>query len=230
MLRPLAPAITALMMGLTAGALRAQSRTVDEGELEVRVGGQLVGREVFTIREVPGSQGRPRLRLTVTAWYPPRAGTATLQPTLDLDEDSLPRTLQIEETGERPRRYFVSFGDQRVTVRVVSSTGEAAREYPAGRRFLVADDSALALFAVLPSTRPGTVQLFQPRTGRRGTATLDPQGTEMTSVKGVRRELRHYVVVRDEGPTHLWFDAEGRLVRIGIPSRSLTAERTALPR
>ena len=222
--------MTALITGLTAGSAAAQSRTVDAGELEIRVNGQVVGREAFSVRAVPGSQGRPRLRVTVATWYPPGAGEATLQPTLDLDEDSMPRTLQIEESGARPRRYFVSFGDQRVTVRVVSSTGEAAREYPAGRRLLVADDSALGLFAVLPSARAGPVDIFQPRTGRRTSATLDPQGTDVTTVRGVRRELRHFLVRGDADPIHLWYDVQGRLMKISIPNRSLMAERTESPR
>lgn len=208
-----------------AGAVPVQGGIVDEAEFEVRRAGNVVGREAFAIRELPGTGGRPRLRLTVAAWYPADAGAAILQPTLELDEDSLPRTLQLEVAGAEPRRYFVSLAARRITVRIVTAGGEAAREYPNSPRNLVADDSALTLYAVLPSRAPGPIRLFHPRSGGRTEAALDDLGRGSTRLRGAARELQHYVVRRPDRPIHLWYDARGRLMKVEIPAAEVVAER-----
>lgn len=210
--------------------LPGQTRVAREGEFEVRIDGRLAGREAFVVHETGDPGGRPTRRVNVSAWYPADERAATLRIVVELDADTLLRTVQIEEGGARPRRYFVSFGPRRITLRIVSATGEAAREYPSAPRHLLMDDSALALLTIPRSGGPGPVAVFHPRAGRRGTATLEPLGDRRTVFRGAERDLDHLLLRLADGVVHLWRDEAGDLLKIEIPARNLVAERVDRPR
>lgn len=221
MTRPSLTALAALL--LTASWL--QGPVVDAGTFLISRGGVVVGREEFTVRR-GRSSGPDGFTITATARYSvPRA--ITLAPAVELGADSLPVQVQFDVTGETQARVYARVGQRRITVRVVRPSGEGAREFPAAGRTLVADDSVFALYAIRPA--PGPLQVLTPRTGERSPAELVWLGTEHTTVQGVDHQLEHWVL-RGADERHLWYDEAGRLMRVEIPSLSLTAERESSPR
>ena len=131
--------------------------------------------------------------------------------------------LDLQGSG-RPT-LFVDFSARRITVRLRTSAGESASQYPSAARSFVVDDPLLAHFAMLPSATPGAVTLFHPRTGRRDQAPLEDLGTETTLVAGTERTLRHWTLGSGDLLRHLWYDSSGRLMKIEMPSAQLTATR-----
>jgi hypothetical protein len=100
-----------------------------------------------------------------------------------------------------PNRVVASFGSRRITVRLASDGTEVAREYPGGSRTIV---------------EPGA-------SGRRA-GTLEDRGQD--HLPGVRGgPVRHMALTSGADVVDLWYDAAGRLLRIAIPGKDLTAER-----
>jgi len=202
-----------------------QNPVLDAGTFVISRGGVVVGREEFTVRR--GRSSAPDgFTITTTARYSvPRPNT--LAPVVELGPDSLPVQVQFDVSGDNQARVYARLGQRRTTLRVVRPSGESAREFPSDGRTLVVDDSVFALYAIRPA--PGTLQLLAPRSGQRTPAELVSLGTEQTTLQGVGRQLEHWVL-RGGDERHLWYDEAGRLMRVEIPSLSLSAERESAPR
>jgi hypothetical protein len=219
--RPGAAALAAMLLGARA----PQGPVVDAGTFVISRGGVVVGREEFTVRR-GRSSGPDGFTITATARYTvPR--TNTLAPVVELGADSLPVQVQFDVSGETQARVYARFGQRRITLRMVRPNGESAREFPSTGRTLVADDSVFALYAIRPA--PGSLQVLAPRNGQRTPADLVSLGTEQTTLQGVARQLDHWVL-RGPDERHLWYDETGRLMRVDLPSLSLSAERESTPR
>lgn len=124
-------------------------------------------------------------------------------------------------------RVVVTVGARRLTIRVASASGEAAREYPSGPRTLVVDERVLSLFALVARLQTGPVTVYGPPPGGRRAATLTDAGSDR--LPGIAEPLRHLVLRTGEDVVDIWLDAEGRLIRVAIPSRDLSAERVIQP-
>lgn len=187
-----------LLLWQSAALIAAQSiPAADEGVLIVRSAGRVVGREEFVLRRVGDASGRNGLTLSAVSTYPPAD----------------------------PNRTLVRFAPRRVTVRLATATGEAAREYPTAGRYIIADDSVLALFVLAADGVPGPVLVYLPRSGRRVSGTLKDFGLQPTALGREIRELRHLVLQIEDSLYHLWYDTAGRLMKVAVPARDMVAER-----
>lgn len=203
----------------------AQGRILDQGVLRVVVGGTEIAREEFTVTVGSAVAGGAGLRITATAFYPPRRTKITISPLVELGPDSMPRLVQFEAANGDDERILAQIGPRRLTIRRISSRGESAHEYPGAPRTMIVDDSVFALYAVPPGTASGTVRLVSPRRDVRADYDLTNRGVEETVVAGERMKLLHLVLTRGADVRHLWYDASGRLMKVEIPSRQLYAER-----
>ncbi len=175
----------------------SQIPPVDEAVFVVRANGQVVGREEIALRQVTDATGQPGWTLSVINQYPHTASVRT----------------------------FARFGSRRVTIRIATIGGETAREYPNRANNVLADEWVLGLYAVAAATEPGPVSILYPRAGTRAAGTLEDRGMERTTLGTVGRTLRHVVLTLPDDTHHLWFDGQGRLMKVTIPSRNLVAER-----
>lgn len=226
-------AIPMLGLALAAGAAPAagQSLVIDEGTLEVRRGDVVLARESFTVARTSADR-HAGWRIAATVHYPADQPRVTLSPIVELGPDSLPRMVQFDARDRGEQRVLAEFGRRRLTVRIISSSGESAREYPTPRRPLVVDDSVLSLYAVPPGLAPGRVRLTAPRQGVQSDYVLENRGLDETTLAGRRQQLVHLVLTSrsDDDARHLWYDQEGRLMKVEIPGRQLVAERVATRR
>lgn len=213
-------------LGLPGASGRAQ--TIDAGTLVILHGATVVGREEFTVRR--GQTAGPGFTITSTASYPAARPAVTLTVALELGADSLPTAMQLDVAGPDERRVYVVFGSRRVTVRSVRPNREAAREYPGGGRYLVVDDSAFALHALVPRGGGGEFAAMAPRTDRREPATAIWAGTERTLVGGVVHTLERVTLRQGSRVRHLWYDGAGRLMKAEDTGSGLVAERQEGPR
>src|SRR6266511_1203694 len=212
-------------------ALALLQAPVDEGAFIVREDTLEVARESFRLKQGRLARGGTGWTLSTAIRYDRARPVVMLSPILEVSADTLPATLQYDVADPRePVRILGELGRGRFTVRVVARTTERAREFPAGGRPVVLDDSvfALYLFAAWRATGQAAGQLsaIVPRGLRRETVEIQDQGLATTTLNHAPVTLRHITVTG--GPNvvvHLWLDADARLMKVEIPSRRLSAER-----
>lgn len=221
-------ALALLQVATGAGA------PVDEAVLVVRVDTQEVARESFRLSRGRLSRGGDGWTLATTIRYDRSRPVVVLAPILEVNTDTLPATLQYDVADPRqPSRILGELGRGRFTVRSVARATERAREFPTGQHPIVLDDSVFALYLFAAWLAPhggsgGTLTAIFPRALRRDVLEVADRGMATTTLNHDPARLRH-VIVGTDGPTavHLWLDEAGRLMKVDIPARHLTAERLA---
>jgi len=211
-------------------ALALLQAPLDEGAFLVREDTLEVARESFRLRQGRLARGGTGWTLSTAIRYDRARPVVMLSPILEVSADTLPATLQYDVADPRePVRILGELGRGRFTVRVVARTTERAREFPAGGRPVVLDDSVFALYlfaAWRAAEASGALTAIVPRGLRRETVQVQDQGLASTILNGHPTALRHVTVSGGaNGVVHLWLDAAGRLMKVEIPSRRLTAER-----
>ncbi|HXO85178.1 MAG TPA: hypothetical protein VN803_06610, partial [Gemmatimonadales bacterium] len=153
-----------------------------------------------------------------------------LSPILEINSDTMPATLQYDVADPRqPARVLGELGRGRFTVRFVARATERAREFPTGQRAVVLDDSVFATYvfaAWQARTEPSTLTAIFPRALRRESVQVQDLGLESAG-RNTDAKLRHISVTGGSETVHLWLDPAGRLMKLQIPSRRLSAERLA---
>jgi hypothetical protein len=212
--------------------LQAGGNPVDEGILVVRVDTLEVARESFRLSQGRLSRGEPGWTLATTIRYDRARPVVVLAPILEVNSDTMPATLQYDVADPRqPSRILGELGRGRFTVRFVARATERAREFPTGPRTVVLDDSVFAPYvfaAWRAASAAAPLTAIFPRALRRSSLQIQDLGMASTTLNHDPARLRHITIAGDGQETvHLWLDAAGRLMKVEIPSRRLTAERLA---
>jgi hypothetical protein len=217
---------------LALALLQAAGTPVDEGVFVVRVDTLEVARESFRLNRGRLSRGEPGWTLATTIRYDRARPVVVLAPILEVNSDTMPAALQYDVADPRqPSRILGELGRGRFTVRLVARATERAREFPTGQRAVVLDDSVFApyVFAAWRATsEPATLTAIFPRALRRDVVQIRDLGLESTTLNRDPARLRHITVAGEGRETiHLWLDESGRLMKVEIPARHLSAERLA---
>ena len=204
---------------------------LDEGTFVVREDTLEVARESFRLMHGRLARGGVGWTLATTIRYDRTRPVVVLAPILDVSTDTLPATLQYDVADPRqPVRILGELGRGRFTVRFVARATERAREFPAGGRPVVLDDSVFALYlfaAWRAAGEPAQLTAIVPRGLRREAVEVQDRGQEPTTLNHSAVTLRHVTVTGGLNQVvHLWLDATARLMKVEIPSRRLSAERT----
>jgi len=215
---------------LTLLALQAP---IDEGTLVVREDTVEIAREAF--RLTPSRATRAAAwTLASTVRYDRSRPVVVLDPILEIGPDSAPTSLEYTVADPRePLRILGQLTRGRFTVRLLGRRTERAREFPAPPPAAILDDSVFALY--LPAawqarSQPASLTGIFPRAGRREVLAVQDLGDQATTLSRNPAALRHITVMGGANRlVHLWLDPEGRLLKVEIPSRRLTAERAAAP-
>ncbi len=159
---------------------------------------------------------------------------------LEADSAGSPVRYSVEErTGAM---VTLRLGGQRVRGRFTtlarSTSGEAAREYLLAPGAVVLEDDGVLQYALLVLNRPHVagdstvIPVLTPIANRQGTVQLSLMTISDTVViAGSRRLAKRWRAVTDRGESRfIWADAEGRLLRVQIPSRGFNALRDDVPR
>jgi len=205
---------------------------MDEGVLVVRVDTLEVARESFRLSHGRLSRGEPGWTLATTIRYDRARPVIVLAPILEVNSDTMPATLQYDVADPRqPSRILGELGRGRFTVRLVARATERAREFPTGQRAVVLDDSVFAPYvfaAWRASSEPASLTAIFPRGLRRQAVQISDLGIASTTLNRDPARLRHITVgVEGQDTVSLWLDEAGRLMKVEIPSRHLSAERLA---
>jgi hypothetical protein len=228
----LTPCFLVLALLQQPGGAGPLGTAVDEGVFIVREDTVEVGRESFRLALGRLSRGETGWSLATTIRYDRARPVIVLAPILEVNGDTMPSTLQYDVADPRqPSRVLGQLGRGRFTVRYVTRATEKAREFPTSARTLVLDDSVFALYLFagwIASSTPADVTAILPRSLTRESVKVQDHGVTATTLNRDPARLRHITVTRADGQTvHLWLDTAGRLMKVEIPARRVTAERLA---
>ena len=223
-----------LQTGLTASA-QAQSDRVDVGSFSIEQQGRRVGREQFSLRKAPAPDGSAfELRS--------ESVSGDRRVAVQLTTDSLGSPVRYSLEIREGTKVTVRAGGQRLrsrfTTQTVRSTGESVREYllVPGMIVLEADFYHQLAFVLrgraLEVGRTAEIPALSllDDTQRPLQLTLESRADSVAIAGASRPALRWKL---DDGGglvRTLWGDAEGRLLRVKIPSKSIDVVRDGVPK
>jgi hypothetical protein len=218
----------AAALAITSVPASAQSRTVDEGTFIISQSGAPVGREVFRIvRGIPGSGELYRATAQISS------GEQRMLPNLSTDSAGSPISyeLGVREGAKRVLDLQARARPSRLAVREETPGGESAKEYVVPRNLVVLDDNVFHQYFFVPLASPGgALTVIDPQGHAQLSGTLVRVGVEPLEIGGRSVSAIRYTLATSGVRREFWTDAEGRILKVAIPDRSLVALRDELPR
>jgi hypothetical protein len=222
-----------ILLAFPPTVVMGQNVSVDQNAFQIYVNGDLIGREDFSIRQI-GPRGQQRITLRGAVEMEEAGGPLHLAPAMEADGETLGvSSYQIKVSGTETTDIFVRVAENRYLARIVSSSGEQLREFRAGPGSVLLDEGVvhhhylLGSFLEVESTVSLTVLI--PRAGRQQRMTLSLIGEEEIRVGGILvPNARRYHLEGGDESRDIWFDDQGRILRLEIPSRSFIAERESV--
>lgn len=227
----LIPAL-AVPLGLLPLPSAGQNVVVDENAFRIILHDEIVGREEFSIRRVGmGRDARVILRGTVELDLP--GGRRNLAPAMEASGGDLaPTAYQLKVSGSESLEVYVSRSGRRFLEKVLSPQGEQVREFRAGPGSILLDDFVAHQHHLLTPYlgQPGEVSLtvLSPQSGEQVRMTLRRIGEEEVRVGTTLVQGAHFRLEGGSGSRDVWFDDQGRILRVAIPAQELVAERESL--
>lgn len=206
--------------------LRAQGEEeLDVGTYEILLNGELIGLERFLVQS-DGVSLRAAGRMTASR----DAGAIVPgEAQLLLDQAYRPERYELKpSTGSLGSVVGLRRGN-RLRMQTESEEGERVKEFVAPAGLVILERGfAHHYFLLLGLVRQAAgseVSLVVPSEGRQFRATVRDEGEDLVSVDGETVTARRYVV-EGGGETHiLWTAADGRILRVEIPSLGWAARR-----
>jgi hypothetical protein len=212
-------------------AVGGQSVVVDEGTFAVTIAGQSAGSESFTIRRagigsdavvvanavvrIDTSEGVTELRSLLETLLPD--GAASKYQLKITGAESAEVTLALALAGRR----FVSL--------IRTQRGEEEREFLARPETRIVEEGVAHQYYFLGSVREGSAApVLEPRTRRQIRLVASAWVDQSLDLGTTQVTARRVVFTAGEEERIVWFDRQGRVLRLEIPSRSFVAERTDL--
>ena len=221
--------LSATLLAVPAAA-PSQVTVVDEGSFTISRSGTKIGRESFTIRRTPGPGGDVYVANATVEF-----DTERLSPALRADDSFAPLAYQLEvrEGGEVRERLRAIVGRGRISAQVKTAKGESTKEYIVADGALVLDDNVFHQYYFLARRASGasTVPVVIPQRNTQVVMRVSTQGNDAVSVAGRAINARVLVLTEPGGATrHIWVDDQGRVLKVALDARGITATRDEPPR
>ena len=207
-----------------ASAASAQSALIDRGTFRLSVGGREIGRDSFNI-----SRTSPDGRIVAQGWVDVegRRVVTVLQTTAAHVLTSYQATVSGGETA----RYGATVNARRLYLTTVSPAGEQTREarYRDGAVVLEENVAHHYFFAGQLAREGAVLPVIVPRPLEQPSFDVGPVTAERIRVGGQEVEARRLTLTAGGVERRVWLDAEGRVLRVEIPSTGFVAERLRAP-
>ena len=156
-----------------------------------------------------------------------RDGTE-MRPRVEASPEMRPTTYQNKFTGAEAGEVMLSRSGRRLVARTQTATGESQREFRISDRTVILEPQVVLLYYLLrPWTEtPDTeITALDPRTGAQQSLMVRVVGTERLRMGRVTVEAQRIRLEGGDQVTEVWFDEEGRVLRVEIPAVGFRAER-----
>lgn len=212
----------------------AQVSVVDEGTFTITRDGQRIGHETFTIRKTAGPGGDVYVASATVD-----VDTQRLSPALRADDSFAPLAYQLEvRSGDEVQERLKGLvGRGRFSAQVKTPRGESTKEYVVSDGALVLDDDVFHQYYFLAQRAGrlggagGTVPVVIPRRNTQVVMRVKLVGPDRVTIGGRAIAARHLVLAEPGGATRqIWVDDAGRVLKVSLDARGLTATRDEPPR
>lgn len=225
-------ALTSALLALSSESVRAQSVVVDEGTFALTVAGKPAGTETFQIRRAGvGADAIAIAQGHVQMTGPD--GKIDLSPLL---EDSLSSgvatSYHLKVSGAASSEMSLKLAGRRYVSLIRSKAGEEQREFLARPGTHILEEDVAHQYYFLHNVRAGAqVPVIEPRTRKEFQLTASA-GTDVKLQLGPN-DVQARKVTFTEGAggddaRTVWYDRQGRVLKVEIPSRSYVAVRQDL--
>lgn len=214
-----------LLLALTTPA-RAQNVVLDEGTFRILRGGRDIGTETFAVRRV-GQGADAHLIANAVLEIDLPSGHEQVKPLLRTDPDLTPSSYQLEVSGPDRVELAVSTNGRRFTVHSRTPTGEQEREFRAARGPGLLEDGVAHQYWFLSQLQEGqSVTVLVPRLGIQHRVLVRSARTEAIPTAEGMIQGRHVTFDVDGSMHDVRYDADGKVLRVTVPSTGFAAERT----
>lgn len=213
------------LLSLSTLPLAGQVVVLDEGSFRLHVNGQPVGTETFSIRRV-GLGNEAELIAVSQIQYDD--GSLVMRPTLNTDAAFRPIRYENQVSGSRESTVVLALAGRRYTATVVSAQGEAASEFRAAPRTMIVAARVAALYYFLSPLLGETgveISGIEPELGGRPTLILTSVTPDRRALGEEMLSLRIATLESGTDVRRIWFDEQGRVIRVEIPAQNFVAER-----
>lgn len=222
--------LTALFLPWSPVVAKAQGIVVDQGEFTVVVNGEVVGTETFVIRRA--GFGRDDAIFANGVATTRVNGTAReIRPLLRaVPPEGTAESYQVTVVGSEALDARLARSGRRYVATIRSESGAEDREFQARTDTRVLELGVAHHYYFLRDVRVGdTIHVIEPRSRRQVTLSVvsrDDQSLVLgpNSVPSRRVELSS----EDGDDRVVWFDRQGRVLRVEVPALGYAAERTDL--
>jgi hypothetical protein len=227
--RPLFALALAVSALAQPGRGAAQSVVVDEGTFAVSLRGAPAGTEQFAIRRA-GVGDDAIVIANAVILLDRGAGPMELRPLLEvtpLDDASV--NYQLKVSGSETSELSVRVAGRRYVARIRTDAGEEEREFLARPGTRIVEEGVAHQYYFLRGVREGsTTPVIEPRTRRQVQLTASAAADEEITLGATTVRARKLTLTAGDDVRHVWFDAQGRVLRVEIPAQGYVAERQDL--
>lgn len=215
--------------GSAPSALAGQAQSLDQGTYLLRVEGRRVGTEAFAIRR----EGRDikavgRVSLDTTTTLTP------LEVWLQTDTEYRPDLFRLRPGAGDLRAVTAVREERRLRLQISTKAGDRFKEFMAPPELSVLEPHIAHHYLLVlrqhrgPLAADGTARIpvVVPSRSDRFTLVLRRDGEEQIQVPAGSRSAIRYRLTLDGDEIRVWADAEGRVLRLEVPSRDLVAVRS----
>jgi len=221
--------LPALLMTLFPTHALGQRVVVDEGTFTIYRGGQQVGTEEFTIRrEGLGPDATVFAHAVVKLDGP--EGSTEMRPLLQTTlPDGGASNYQLSVTGAQTAEVSLALVGRRFVSLIRTQRGEEEREFLAGPDTRILEQDIAHQYYFLRNQREGSITpAIEPRTRSRLRLRASGWSDEEIRIGVNRIQARRVTFSAEDGERDVWYDRQGRVVRVEVPSRAYVAERADL--
>jgi len=216
-----------LALLVTASSATAQNVVVDEGTFRILRDGRAIGTETFAIRRV-GQGTEARVIANADIELELAEDTERIKPLLQAGSDLSLSAYQLEVSGREPLEIAVTSSDRRLLARTRSPAGEQEREFRATPGGVLLEQGVAHQYWFLSQLEEGTaVTVLVPRASAQDRIEVRSVHPETVTVAGAQVLARHVTFATNRAVHEVWYDADGRVLRVRVPETGFAAERTS---
>lgn len=223
------PAALILSLALLPAPGPAQSVVVDQGTFTVTVGGRDAGSETFTIRRA-GLGNEATIIAHGVVQVNLEDGSRELRPMLQaLPPAGVATGYQLKISGVETTQLNMTLAGRRYVSILRSERGEEEREFLAREDTRVLETWVAHHYYFLRGMREGEgTWIIEPRPRRQLRLEVTGVADDAVTVAGSRVPARRVTFQGDQGTRQVWFDDQGRVLRLEIPHLGYVAQREDL--
>jgi hypothetical protein len=208
----------------------AQGVVVDQGQFAIRIDGRSVGTEDFVIRRA-GLGMDDAIFANGVVTLRRDGSTQEIRPLLRATPpDGIPDSYQVTVAGQGAMEVHLARSGRRYIASIRSSVGDEDREYQARVDTRLLERNVAHHYYFLRDAREGReTHTIEPLSRTQTMLTPGPRIDEELQIGPNLVSARRVEFVSVEGDVRVvWFDRQGRVVRVEIPALRYVAERTDL--